>query len=57
MSSGVDRLDSVIKALLSLLPQGQKIASVSVDWKEMGEFAGDAIFPVVTILYEEETKR
>lgn len=52
MSHITDKIDSIMDALRrnDLVPEPNQIKSVSIDYKEMGEFAGDLVLPIITIV-------
>jgi hypothetical protein len=54
--SGAERLkqvtDSVTKAIRAGIPTDAQEVEIKIDWKEMGEFAGDIIYPIVEVKYK-----
>jgi hypothetical protein len=40
-------------ALINSMPIERKIKSVSIDWKEMGEFPGELVLPKIHVEYED----
>ncbi len=53
MSKILDRFESILKNLLAASPE-QKIKSMSVTWKEMGEYQGELVLPVITIVFNND---